>query len=347
MPTSYLDSASDIGNQLAQIKGVHSFFFITDENCSDICTDVANPISNCRVYTHTIKPGEASKNISTYKRIATEMAESHIDRTQSIVIGVGGGVVTDLAGFVAATFKRGVRFISIPTSLMAMVDAAHGGKTGINLNEHKNFLGQFYKPEYIYICTRFLESLPSPELQSGFAEVLKHGLALSQDYWREVRTIDPLQTPGADWLPIIHSSIELKTNIVEQDFKESGVRKKLNFGHTVGHAIESHLLYKGVDTRHGHCVAAGMIVESHISKQQGLITASDFEEIERTIFATFPKLPLSVADSDDVLRLMQYDKKNVNTSINFCLLSGIGSSVIDQQVEKTTIEQALGYYINS
>ena len=347
MPTSYLDSASDISIRLNQLDGVHSFFFITDRNCSDICTDVASQLLKRRVYTHVIQPGEPSKNIDTYKDIATEMAKSHIDRTQSVVIGIGGGVVTDLAGFIASTFKRGVRFISIPTSLMAMVDATHGGKTGINLNEHKNFLGQFYVPEHIYICGTFLTSLPAIELKSGFAEVLKHGLALSNDYWETVKSINPEVLTTDEWLPIIQSSVELKSAVVAQDYKESGVRKKLNFGHTVGHAIESFLLHKGVDTRHGYCVAAGMIVEAHISQQQALISNSDFEEIEGTILASFPKLMLNLTDIPEVLNLMQFDKKNVSTAINFCLLTGIGSSVFDQQVENTTIERALGYYINT
>jgi 3-dehydroquinate synthase len=253
-------------------------------------------------------------------------------------------MVTDLGGFVASTFKRGIHFINVPTTLLAMVDASVGGKNGVDLGNLKNQIGVINVPQLVLIDTSFLETLPQNEMRSGLAEMLKHGLIADADYWKEFTDLSAIDF--ADFDQLIYRSIEIKNDIVLQDPTENGIRKALNFGHTLGHAIESYFLENGNKPTllHGEAIAAGIVLESYLSMRKDLLTASDYSEIKSTINNIFDKIDFDESDIATISTLLIHDKKNEYGNIQFALLEGIGKVKTSQHVDNQIIDNAFADY---
>lgn len=280
--------------------------------------------------------GEDNKVMEVSFQVWEALTNYHIQRND-LVINLGGGIVTDMGGFIASVYKRGIDFINIPTTLLAMVDASVGGKTGVNLGAHKNQLGVFSMPVITFCDPIFLNTLEDKELLAGKAEMLKHGLIASEDFFYRLNA-DTSKIPHED---LIAEAIQIKANIVDADFKEQGDRKKLNFGHTIGHSIEGFLIEQEVEITHGECVAWGMLVESYLSQESAELPSEDLSKIESVIRSQYPVLPIQPTHFETLIELMEHDKKNKGALINFTLLNKIGKSTIDYQLEKDQVIEAL------
>lgn len=286
--------------------------------------------------------GEENKVMEVCFQVWEAMSEYGIVRSD-VVINLGGGVVTDMGGFIASIFKRGLDFINIPTSLLGMVDASIGGKNGIDLGAYKNQLGVFQHPQAIYIDPSFLHSLPEEELVSGYAEMIKHALISDKDHWKLLRQIDPIRLlKSKHFEEVIVRSVEIKAAVVNNDPKEAGERKILNFGHTIGHAIEGYCLLNE-PVKHGHAVAIGMIAESYLSFKKELISQRDLLEITNYLTQIFEYIHLDEAEKTEVLKLLKNDKKNTANEIRMVLLKQIGSSIYDCVITEKEAYEALLY----
>jgi len=286
-----------------------------------------------------ISHGEGHKTLASCQSIWEQLTESHADR-KSLLINVGGGMIGDLGGFAASCYKRGMDFIQVPTSLLSMVDASVGGKTGVNFDQYKNQVGAFSNPAAVFICPAFLDTLPARELVSGYAEVLKHCLIADQPRWDELTQVADLNQ--IDWAGLIADSVKVKLSIVTEDPFEKGPRKALNFGHTVGHALESFFLYDGPSALlHGEAVLLGMLCESWISWRRGLITAKDWKDIAEYIGSLARESALTQPDRLRIAHLATQDKKNVGKRILCTLLDGIGGFRIDQEISTEEILDSL------
>ena len=290
---------------------------LVDENTRRNCLNKLPKTDNSKVI--EIKSGEKNKNISTCNFIWQELTNHNFDK-DSLLINLGGGVIGDMGGFCAATYKRGIDFIQIPTTLLAMTDASIGGKLGVDFLALKNQIGLFANPKSVLIYPDFLESLPLDQLKSGFAEVLKHALISDKTLWNEILNTS---FEKLNWNEIILLSVEIKNKIVLSDPKEKGERRKLNFGHTFGHAIESFYLKKSTPILHGQAIALGMLIESKMSN----LSESEKVEITAFILSNFT-LPYNPA-KNQLIDFMRNDKKNSDEKINFTLLDGIGSCTIN------------------
>ena len=290
---------------------------LVDENTRKDCLNKLPKIPNSKVI--EIKSGEKNKNISTCNFIWQELTNHNFSKN-SLLINLGGGVIGDMGGFCAATYKRGIDFIQIPTTLLAMTDASIGGKLGVDLLALKNQIGLFTNPKSVLIYPDFLESLPLNQLKSGFAEVLKHALISDKNLWNKILNTS---FEKLNWNEIILLSVEIKNKIVLSDPKEKGERRKLNFGHTYGHAIESFYLKKSTPILHGQAIALGMLIESKMSS----LSESEKVEITAFILSNFT-LPYNPA-KNQLINFMRNDKKNLDEKINFTLLDGIGSCTIN------------------
>lgn len=286
-----------------------------------------------------VPAGESFKTLEICEQIWGALSDYEIGRND-LIINLGGGVITDMGGFIASLFKRGMRFINIPTTLLSQVDASVGGKTGVDLGPFKNQVGVFADADHVFINEGFLTTLSDEELISGYAEMLKHGLISDAQHWIDLKLFDPLvRTNGIEF---IQKSIQIKKAVVEQDHKEAGLRKTLNFGHTIGHAIEGYLLMLDKAVPHGYCVAWGMLAESYISFRQNLLSQAEYTEIKTHISKTYPAFTLNEGCFEDLLKLMRNDKKNRSGQLQFVLLKGIGNAVYDQAVSDEEILSALG-----
>lgn len=332
-------------NEFLHEKSFSKIFILVDENTHEYCLPVllGNMETDLGFEILEIEAGEEMKNIQTANQLWEILTEMQADR-KALVINLGGGVITDMGGFVASTYKRGIQFINIPTTLLSMCDASIGGKTGIDLMHFKNMVGTFTFPEQIFIYPKFLETLPFKELRSGFAEMLKHGLIADQAHWENLVHINKLDTESVT--PYIETSMNIKQNVVDQDFHEKNIRKTLNFGHTIGHAIESLCLSQGNPILHGEAVAAGMICEAHLSYLEGLLSGEDAKVIIESIQKYYPYLDISDFKDEDIFALLLNDKKNVDSKINFSLLSGIGTCIFDHQSSQKNIIESLNFYRN-
>jgi 3-dehydroquinate synthase len=330
------------------VPGSYSTIFVlADTNTSDHCIPhfLAQVATEIPIEIIEIEPGEANKTIKTCIEVWHVLTDLGAER-KSLLINLGGGVVTDLGGFAASTFKRGIDFINVPTTLLAMVDAAIGGKTGVDLGSIKNQVGVINNPEAVLVDTTFLETLPAEEMRSGLAEMLKHGLITDKGYWNNFTDLNGLTTDDIGRL--IHRSVEIKTEIVLQDPNENGIRKILNFGHTMGHAIESYFLENENKTTllHGEAVAIGMILEAHFSLEKKYITTGEYIEIKSVISSIFEKVSFTPEDIDAIIKLLVHDKKNEFGAVNFVLLQGLGRAVINQPVENALIYKAFDDYLD-
>jgi len=289
-----------------------------------------------------IDSGEESKSVEVSAQLWKVLGELGADR-QSVLVNLGGGVITDLGGFVAGTFKRGIRFFNIPTSLLAQVDASIGGKVGIDLDHLKNEVGLYNNPNGVFVDPGFLSTLPRNQLLSGFAEMIKHALICSPDYWQVLKEISFYDTEQLD--AVILRSILLKNEVVSSDPYEQGRRKILNFGHTIGHAIESHSFEGDMKALlHGEAIAMGMVCEAFLSHRKGLLTEAELREISALIFSLYPQVEIDQMRYHRIIELMRNDKKNRNGKLKFSLLHGIGDCVIDQELNADIIIDSLNFY---
>ena len=322
-----------------------NLFIIVDSHTTEECLPVFLPYLATELTIEIIEfeAGEINKNIETCIEIWNALTELGADR-KSLVINLGGGVVTDLGGFVASTFKRGVDFIHIPTTLLAMVDASVGGKNGVDLGNLKNQIGVINVPKMVLIDTDYLGTLPQSEMRSGLAEMLKHGLIHDKEYWEQF--LDLTKLDFTDFDTLIHRSIAIKNDIVMQDPTEKNIRKALNFGHTLGHAIESYFLEsKDKNTLlHGEAIAVGMVLESYISWQKKLIIEQEYKQIKNTIKNIYDTIAFADSDIRPILDLLIHDKKNEYGTIQFALIEGIGKIKINQLVENELILKAFQDY---
>lgn len=326
---------------LAQ-KDYSSIIVLVDTNIRKFCY----PLIRSSLPKHTlitVKSGEEYKNLTTCEEIWSAMTDSELDR-HALMINLGGGVIGDMGGFCASTYKRGIDFIQIPTTLLAQVDASVGGKLGIDFHGFKNHLGVFTLPKAVLIDPVFLATLSEREKRSGFAEIIKHCLIQDGEKWDEIRKKDLDQQDLPD---LIAHSVEIKKKVVEQDPTEKGLRKILNFGHTLGHAVETYFLDKGKKKLlHGEAIATGMLSESYISFERKLINAQTLAQIEEFIFSVYGKVPMKADDFEAIIRHTQQDKKNKGKEIRFSLITGAGSCTYDVAVSKGEMKRALEYYVN-
>ncbi|CAM3393886.1 3-dehydroquinate synthase [Aequorivita lipolytica] len=328
-------------------QGNTKVFVIIDENTQKHCLPYfhKNYPSENGFETITISAGEKFKNIETCLNVWNTLSEKGADRN-SLIINLGGGVVTDLGGFVASTFKRGLQFINIPTSLLAMVDASVGGKNGVDLGHIKNQIGVINLPEMVILDTKFLETLPQAHIISGLAEMLKHGLIHDKAYWERIKTAD--FSNKIEFEKLIWDSVEIKKKIVTKDPLEKNLRKTLNYGHTLGHAIESYFLENDNKPTllHGEAVAIGIVLATHISEESLGFPKETLKDVTQTILHHFPKQTFTQNDIKEVIKLLVFDKKNRNGKVLFVLLEDIGLYKSDCVVNNTLIYSAFEYYKN-
>lgn len=320
-------------------------YFLVDENTHDYCLPIllGNLETTLPFEIIEIEAGEDLKTIETATQLWEILSEFQADR-KSLLINLGGGVITDLGGFIASTYKRGIKFINIPTTLLGMCDASIGGKTGIDHAFLKNIIGTFAEPEQIFAYPPFLKTLPFEELRSGFAEMLKHGLIADEKHWNDLISIEDL-TPEHIF-PFIETSMKIKEKVVLADFKEQNIRKTLNFGHTIGHALESLFLKVEKPIPHGEAVALGMICETHLSFLENYISAETSATIIEQIRKFYPYISISEFSGEEILSLMKNDKKNSDGKISFSLINSIGECKFDCSVSEENISYALHYYQN-
>lgn len=340
---TFLDSEFSAFTSFLKEKEYSKLFILVDENTHEYCLPIflSNLQTDIPFEIIEIEAGEEMKNIETATMIWEILAEFKADR-KSLLINLGGGMITDLGGFVASTYKRGINFIHVPTSLLAMCDASIGGKNGIDLGFLKNMVGTFNFPEQIFVYPQFLASLPYIELRSGFAEMLKHGLINDQIHYQNLAQLDTLNPENL--YPHIEKSMEIKNKMVEKDFKEQNIRKTLNFGHTFGHAIESLYLKKGEPIPHGETVAMGIIMESYLSYLENLLPEKEVNEIIKTILKYYPLLSIKQFSNEEIIEQMLNDKKNNTHQINFTLLNSLGTAVYNQYPPIESINNSIIFY---
>lgn len=341
--TDYLHFGADALPALAALLGrvgTTQVAVLADANTARLCYPALQPHLPAGHHLIQIPAGETYKTLDTCQQVWSELTARGFDR-HSVLVCLGGGVVTDLGGFCAALYKRGLRCVLVPTTLLAQVDAAVGGKTGVDFQGFKNHLGVFQLPEAVCIAPQFLTTLDPRELRAGYAEVVKHWLIADADAFARGRREGLFVE---DWLPVVRASVAVKQGIVEQDPLERGPRKLLNFGHTVGHALESYLLLQGRSILHGEAVAAGMICEAWLSVQHGLLPAEDLDTIETFLFSIFEKVQFITLETEAIADLARQDKKNQGDIINCTLLRGLGAGVYDQPVTLAELAASLRYY---
>ena len=334
-----IGNVADGLSKTLQNRPYSEIIVIADENTASFCLP---KIDECLPSYELIRvpAGEKHKNLSTCELIWSQLVDLHVDRN-ALVINLGGGVVGDMGGFCARTFKRGIDFLQIPTSLLSQVDASVGGKLGIDHHGIKNIVGLFHDPIAVLIDPTFLRTLSPLELRSGYAEIVKHGLIADIDLWNDTKNYDQQRS---DWTTIIDRSIAVKQSIVEVDVKEGGLRKILNFGHTIGHAIETFYLDGSKHLLHGEAIAIGMICEGYLSHLITGLNLSEVDQIKSHLLAIYNKQDIEDVDINDLFSYMQNDKKNVGGQISFSLLDKIGSCLWDQSCDRDMILQSLTYY---
>ena len=329
----------------------HQIFILVDENTRKHCLPallsytpaILNPIII------EIKSGENQKNIKSASYI-WEMLTEHQAGRDSLLINLGGGVITDLGGFTAATYKRGIPYINVPTTLVGMADAAIGGKIAINLGKVKNQVGLFELPRGVYIYSGFLRTLEQIDFLNGIAEILKYGLIMDTGLWKKVERLDfssLLKERFKDslWDDLIRRTIKTKSEVIEKDFRDLKERRVLNFGHTVGHAFESFFMDENkTGISHGRAVASGIICESFLSTLKTGLSESSLNEIVKVIKSLFPPLPLTTGDFDEIIGVKKHDKKNNQGTLNFTLLKACGKALINQLCTEEMVKQSLDFY---
>ena len=319
-------------------------FVLTDETTQQLCWP---KIKNFKALKNStpiiIKATDTHKNLDTLSQVWQALSNGGATR-HSLMINLGGGMVTDLGGFAASTFKRGIDFINIPTTLLAMVDASVGGKTGINFGGLKNEIGVFSDSRFVIINTQFLDTLDHDNICSGYAEMLKHGLISDERTWAELVTFN-LDNPDLNQLQrMVAESIKVKERIVEADPHEHGIRKALNLGHTMGHAFESFAMRRGTPILHGYAVAYGLISELYMSARKTAFPTDRMHQTVRFIRENYGTFNITCDDYPTLIELMHHDKKNTSGIINFTLLGNVGDIRINQTANEEEIKEALDFF---
>lgn len=331
-------------SQELQARNYSSLFLLVDTHTQEFCLkSFLTQTGLHHIEVLVMAAGEEHKNLQTCESLWHQLSERGADRN-SALINLGGGVVTDLGGFVACTFKRGIDFFNVPTTLLAMVDASVGGKTGIDLGPLKNQIGIIEEPKQVLIDSQWLSTLPQEELHSGFAEMLKHGLISDENYWNQLRALPQLD--AATLSKFIEPSVTIKKEVVLEDPRERSLRKVLNFGHTLGHAIESYYLTHPQKKRllHGEAIAIGMVMESFLGVKCCGFSKHHAEEIKETFARYYPYVEIDTQDQKEIIELLRHDKKNKSGRINFVLLEAISKPKIDVEVPQELFAKAFEFY---
>ena len=328
-------------NSCIDTYGYSSVFVLVDGNTKKHCLSYFKNQVNFTYDLLEMNAGEENKHIESCVSLWNALSEQGADR-KSLLINLGGGVVTDLGGFVACTFKRGIDFINIPTSLLAMVDASIGCKTGIDLGPLKNQVGIIEEPKMVLVDNFFLKTLPENEYRSGYAEMLKHGLIQEPDYFKTLSGY----LNRDEILPHIYRSVGVKAKVVTEDPYEHNLRKILNFGHTLGHAIESHYLISANKERllHGEAIAIGMVLEAYLSSELTALPLANAKQIKNVFGSIYPKVSFGAETIKAIVAMLTHDKKNENGNVLFVLLAAIGEPVWNQLVPKSLIQKAFDFY---
>lgn len=312
---------------------------LTDDNTINYCY----PALREALPSHEIiqvATGEEHKNLGTCEIIWQKMTSWQMDR-HALMIIIGGGVLGDMGGFCAATYKRGIDFVLVPTTLLAQVDASIGGKLGIDFQHFKNHIGVFKTPVLTILHAGFLQTLPEAEKRSGFAEVIKHALIADAPVWDEIKMHS---LADQNWKMLLQHSVNVKLDVVKNDPYEKGLRKTLNAGHTIGHAVETHLLQAGKKILHGEAIAIGLICEAFLAKEEGMLKEEDFEGIRSYLLDVFGRTPLEGTEDDAIAQLAMQDKKNRESKILCVLLDGIGNAKWDCEIRPNDVKKALAFY---
>jgi 3-dehydroquinate synthase len=344
MNVKTIHSFDEIQRILTEEVASHSATFIlcdnnTNEHCVRFLLETIPALNEVPII--EIPEGEESKSLEIVAQLYEELLHHNADR-QSLLLNVGGGVISDLGGFVASTYKRGIDFINIPTTVMAQVDAAMGGKCGIDLVGVKNAVGLFSWPKSVLVYTGFLNTLPEKELKSGFAEMIKHALIADAEYWEALAHVD--SNEASHIAVFVKRSNEIKSEITKADPNERSVRKKLNYGHTIGHAIESFFLAKSDPITHGNAIGWGIILENRIANKLGILSDENTEIIEKRLLPIFGPVPqFSEQEVQQILEFILNDKKNTAQGINISLISEIGKCTFDNLVSLDIIIQVIEF----
>lgn len=329
-----------------QFSHTSKVFVLVDSNTLNHCLPVL--INNVPFLAEAeileVDSGEDSKSFELLSGLIEAMATLNADR-KTLLLNLGGGVVCDLGGMLASLYKRGINYINVPTSLLAMADASVGGKVAVNVGNVKNIAGVFNPPSFVIVNPVFLQTLNEREWLSGYAEILKHALIDSKEHWENLQSNNLFLIDN--WSDILSQSISIKNKIVLNDPFEKNERKLLNLGHTIGHGIESFMIEKGNPVTHGEAVAAGILIESYISLKQGLLNDDDFKSIKEVVFKYFEKIAIQESEFDKIIAYLFNDKKNENELISFVLLSQIGKAHINKTAYIEEIKAALNYYIKN
>ena len=322
-------------------------FVLTDTTTAELCWPVIRDFKVMdAAHMITIKPTDEAKTLGTLAEVWTALQKGGATR-HSLMVNLGGGMVTDLGGFAASTFKRGIAYINIPTTMLSQVDASVGGKTGINFGGLKNEIGMFNCARSVILDSVFLRTLDVANMLSGYAEMLKHGLLSTTENWAGLIRFD-ITRPDYEVLQgLVAKSVGIKERIVTEDPTEKGIRKALNLGHTAGHAIESLALEEGRTVLHGYAVAWGLLMELYLSARKCGFPSKEMHQMEAYIREHYGKFPYECKHYDTLYNFMAHDKKNCGGHINFTLLGGIGDIRINQNATKDEIEEMLDYYRES
>ncbi len=322
---------------------------VTDSNVSKYHLDSIKTLLSTQsydIYEFIFNAGEQYKNLETVNKLYTFLIENHFDRND-FLIALGGGVVGDLTGFAAATYLRGIRFIQVPTTLLSQVDSSIGGKTGVDCMQYKNMVGAFYQPSLVYINLSTLNTLPDTDYYSGMGEIIKHSLIADCNYYNLLKNsvLDVKRKDLNVLEDIIYKSCLIKRDVVEKDPKELGLRANLNFGHTIGHAIEK---LTDFSLLHGYCVAIGCVAAGYICMRLGNISNIELIDIQNLIksYNLYDKINNSTLDSNDILKATKSDKKMDSGKIKFVLLKAIGEAYISKEISDEMILEAINY-VNS
>lgn len=331
---------AEFANFLKQ-KNYTQILVLVDEHTEGACLERFRSCFPEKIHIIRIPSGELNKTLDTCQKIWLEMFAARADR-RSVLICLGGGVIGDMGGFTASTYKRGMDFIQMPTTLLSQVDSSIGGKLGIDFAAVKNSIGVFANPKAVFISSDFLKTLSEREVRSGFAEIIKHALIADVEQWVDLSKIEDLN--AVDWDKIIVPSLKVKQHVVEIDPFERGLRKSLNFGHTIGHAIESMALESENPLTHGEAIAIGMICEAYLSKILRGLTESELNEITQFILKIYGKYDIQQFDFEELIALMKQDKKNDGDEINFTFLPKIGEVAVNCTATPQYIADSLHFY---
>lgn len=331
-------------------------FMLFDYETMKYCMPLLTPFMNdydanhptAHLHTIVIEATDVAKNIESLTEVWTSLSDNGATR-HSLLINVGGGMITDLGGFAAATFKRGIKFINVATSLLGAVDAAVGGKTGINLGNLKNEIGAFDSADAVLISTKFFETLDKENLLSGYAEMLKHGLLSNSKHFADLMQFDIVNLNASPenataLLPLLETSVNVKRQVVRQDPFEQGLRKALNLGHTFGHAFETWCMRKNQPVLHGYAVAWGLVCELIMSNQLTGFNSETLYEVARFVRDNYGAINITCDDYDELFELMRHDKKNLGDNINFTLMKSIGNVELNHTASKEEIGSVLDIF---